>query len=96
MNKTIGVFGGGQLGKMLFEAGSPMNTKYVFLENTENCPASLVCQHQILGSLKDADKIKQLGKLSDVLTFEIEHVNVDSLIDLEETGKSVIPKPHVL
>jgi 5-(carboxyamino)imidazole ribonucleotide synthase len=96
MNKTIGVLGGGQLGKMLFEAGSPMNTKYVFLENAENCPASLVCQHQILGSLKDADKIKQLGELSDVLTFEIEHVNVDALIDLEETGKSIIPKPHVL
>lgn len=96
MNKTIGVLGGGQLGKMLFEAGSPLNTKYVFLENTENCPASLVCQHQILGSLKDANKIKQLGELSDVLTFEIEHVNVDALIDLEETGKSVIPKPHVL
>ena len=63
MNKTIGVLGGGQLGKMLFEAGSPMNTKYVFLENTENCPASLVCQHQILGSLKDGDKNKTIRRV---------------------------------
>ena len=96
MKKTIGVLGGGQLGKMLFEAGSPMNTNYVFLEKTENCPASLVCEHQILGSLNDEDKIKQLGDLSDVLTFEIEHVNVDALIELEQTGKLVIPKPNVL
>jgi len=96
MNKTIGVLGGGQLGKMLFEAGSPMNTNYVFLEKTENCPASLVCQHQILGSLKDANKINDLSSKSDVLTFEIEHVNVKALLDLEKKGQSIIPRPAVL
>ena len=69
MKKTIGVLGGGQLGKMLFEAGSPMNTNYVFLEKTENCPASLVCEQQILGSLNEKDKIQQLGDLSDVVNF---------------------------
>lgn len=96
MNRTIGVLGGGQLGKMLFEAGSPMNTQYVFLEKTENCPASLVCQHQVLGSLNDANKIKELSSKSDVLTYEIEHVNVEALLDLEKEGQSIIPKPAVL
>ena len=96
MNKTIGVLGGGQLGKMLFEAGSPMNTNYVFLEKTENCPASLVCQNQILGSLKDANKINDLSSKSDVLTFEIEHVNVESLLNLEKKGQLIIPRPAVL
>ena len=96
MNKTIGVLGGGQLGKMLFEAGSPMNNHYIFLEKTEDCPASLVCQHQVLGSLKDTDKIKELSSKSDVLTFEIEHVNVEALLDLEKKGQSIIPKPAVL
>jgi 5-(carboxyamino)imidazole ribonucleotide synthase len=96
MNKTIGVLGGGQLGKMLFEAGSPMNNHYIFLEKTEDCPASLVCQHQVLGSLKDTDKIKELSSKSDVLTFEIEHVNVGALLDLEKKGQSIIPKPAVL
>ncbi|MDB4106983.1 5-(carboxyamino)imidazole ribonucleotide synthase [Bacteroidia bacterium] len=95
-DKTIGVLGGGQLGKMLFEAGSPMNTKYVFLENTKNCPASLICNNQIVGSLQDENKIKELSEKSDVLTFEIEHVNVGALKKLESEGKQVIPRPSVL
>jgi len=66
------------------------------LEKTENCPASLVCQHQILGSLKDANKINDLSSKSDVLTFEIEHVNVEALLNLEKKGQLIIPRPAVL
>ena len=96
MGKTIGVLGGGQLGKMLFEAGSPMNTSYVFLEINNECPASLVCKNQVIGSLQDEIKIKELGGLSDVVTYEIEHVNVEALLTLEKSGIPVFPKPSVL
>jgi 5-(carboxyamino)imidazole ribonucleotide synthase len=96
MDKTIGVLGGGQLGKMLFEAGSPMNTSYVFLETTAGCPASLVCKNQVLGSLQDEDKIIELSTLSTVLTYEIEHINVEALSKLKKQGFAVFPKPSVL
>ena len=96
MGNTIGVLGGGQLGKMLFEAGSPTNTSYVFLETNYECPASLVCKNQVIGSLQDEIKIKELGSLSDVVTYEIEHVNVEALLALEQSGTPVIPKPSVL
>ncbi|MEN8732188.1 MAG: 5-(carboxyamino)imidazole ribonucleotide synthase, partial [Bacteroidia bacterium] len=88
MSKIIGVLGGGQLGKMLFEAGSPTNVSYVFLEKTNDCPASLVCSNQVLGSLQDSDQINVLASKADVFTYEIEHVNVNALASLEQQGKS--------
>lgn len=96
MTKKIGVLGGGQLGKMFFEAGSPTNVDYVFLEKTTDCPSSRVCQNQIVGSLQDSQKIKELASQADVLTYEIEHVNVEALKALEDAGKPVYPKPSVL
>lgn len=96
LHKTIGILGGGQLGKMLFEAGSPLNIKYSFLEAKDDCPASLVCKNQTVGSLKDADKIRSLAEHADVLSFEIEHVNVDALAEVEKAGTPVYPKPSVL
>ena len=96
MNKTIGVLGGGQLGKMLFEAGSPLNINFTFLEKSEGCPASLVCSNQVVGSLQDPIKINSLAKNADVLTYEIEHVNVEALEQLEREGKPIFPKPSVL
>ena len=96
MKKTIGVLGGGQLGKMLFEAGSPANVSYVFLEKSESCPAARVCDNQIIGSLQDTKQINALASQSDVLTYEIEHVNVTALAQLEKEGTPVFPKPSVL
>jgi 5-(carboxyamino)imidazole ribonucleotide synthase len=96
MKKTIGVLGGGQLGKMLFEAGSPLNTSFVFLEKSADCPASRVCKNQVVGTLMDEDKIQELAAQCDVLTYEIEHVNVQALAKMEEAGTPVFPKPSVL
>ena len=96
VNRTIGILGGGQLGKMLFEAGSPMNFNYRFLEKSKDCPAGLVSHNQVVGGLKDADKIYELAEGADVLSYEIEHVNVDALETLEKQGKLVIPASSVL
>ena len=96
LNKTIGILGGGQLGKMLFEAGSPLNLKYVFLEKSADCPARLVNQNQVIGDLKDGKKINELAVKADVISYEIEHVNTNALLALEADGKLVLPKPSVL
>ena len=93
---TIGILGGGQLGKMLFEAGSPLNNRYKFLESSANCPASLVCKNQVIGSLMDAEKIAELATDCDVISYEIEHVNIDALSKLEENNQPVFPKSAVL
>jgi len=91
----IGIIGGGQLGKMLIEAGQPYNIHYNILE-TENAPAGSIANHQIIGSLMDSEKIKELANISDVLTFEIEHINVEVLLELEKAGKKIIPSPKIL
>ncbi len=94
-NKTIGIIGGGQLGKMLIEAGKPWNIKYAILE-TENAPASSISDIHIHGELNNAAKIFELAKISDVLTYEIEHINITALHELEAAGKTIIPSPKIL
>lgn len=95
-NLRIGVIGGGQLGKMLIEASRPWNVKYTVLENDMHCPASAVADKVLQGSLKDAEAISKLAQESDVLTFEIEHINSDALLELEQSGKTVIPNARAL
>ena len=76
--KTVGVLGGGQLGRMMLEAANRLNIKLVFLDN-KDAPISNVCTNLIEGSFKNAEDVIKLSKLCDVLTIEIEHVNVQSL-----------------
>jgi len=93
---TIGIIGGGQLGKMLIEASRPWNIRNVVLEQDADCPASRVADRVICGSLIDPVALRKLAEVSDVLTFEIEHVGVETLLELEREGKRIIPSPRVL
>ena len=94
-NIKIGIIGGGQLGKMLIEAGKPWNIHYTILEEA-NAPASSIANKHIVGSLMDYEKIMELAADSDVITYEIEHVNIDALHTLEAQGKRIVPSPKVL
>ena len=96
MNKTIGIVGGGQLGKMLAEAGHKLGLRIVILEANENCPARAVADVFIQGSFKDKDKILELAHVSDVVTFEIESANAEALDVLVNEGKEVHPSPQIL
>lgn len=96
LRKKIGIVGGGQLGKMLIEAGQPWNTFYHILEKGKDVPAGRIADKQIDGDLKDADKLRELAQEVDVMTFEIEHVGVETLIELEDAGKTIIPSPKIL
>jgi 5-(carboxyamino)imidazole ribonucleotide synthase len=92
---SIGIIGGGQLGKMLIEAGQPWNIHYTILE-IDNAPAKAIANHHIVGSLQDAEKIKALALQSDVITYEIEHINTEALLELEAQGHKIIPSPKIL
>lgn len=95
-DKTIGIIGGGQLGKMLIEASRPWNVKNIVLENDLNCPAAAVADKVIEGSLYDEEKIQELAAQAEVITFEIEHINCEALKKIEAAGKKVIPSSSVL
>lgn len=92
----IGIIGGGQLGKMLIEEAHRWNVECHFLEAQSDAPASIVCAHQVLGSLQDREAIYSLAQKCDVLTYEIEHINVDALLELESEGKKIIPSASIL
>jgi 5-(carboxyamino)imidazole ribonucleotide synthase len=96
LNTRIGIIGGGQLGKMLIEAAQPLNVYCSILENDAHAPASRIADEQIVGKLTGHKKLRKLAGISDVLTYEIEHVGVDTLLELEEEGMVIIPSPRIL
>ncbi len=96
LKKRIGVLGGGQLGRMLIEESTRLNLHFNILEADANCPCAALANNFILGSLMNEEKIRELAAISDVLTYEIEHVNTIALLKLEAEGKTIIPSPKIL
>ena len=96
IQKTIGIVGGGQLGRMLTLSAHQMGYKVVVVDPVENCPAYQVGATQIKADLKDSNAIKKLAKSSDVITLEIEHVDVDTLEELVKSGFPVHPSPKTV
>jgi 5-(carboxyamino)imidazole ribonucleotide synthase len=92
----IGIIGGGQLGLMMGEAAQQMGYAAItVLDPTPQCPASTIAK-QIVGSLKDPAALHQLAQQSDILTYEIEHINTQALQELEATGQRIYPSPGLL
>ncbi|NJE25943.1 5-(carboxyamino)imidazole ribonucleotide synthase [Thermococcus sp. MV5] len=91
---TIGILGGGQLAKMSAQEAKKLGFNVIVLDPTPSCPASMVAE-QIVGRFDDADRIFELAERSDVLTYDIESVNVEALKQLVKE-KPVIPSPKVL
>jgi len=94
--KRIGIIGGGQLGKMSAIAAKQMGFYVTVLDELPQCPASHIADAQIVGSLYDAEKIKALANVSDVLTYEIEHIDTQTLKSLHNEGYSIYPSPTTL
>lgn len=91
-----GILGGGQLGRMLLQAAANYVVDTYVLENDDNAPAAHLCHHFIKGDIKDFDTVYNFGKQLDVLTIEIEAVNVEALEKLESEGVKVYPRPAVI
>ncbi|WP_348608217.1 5-(carboxyamino)imidazole ribonucleotide synthase [Halobaculum rarum] len=93
---TLGVVGGGQLGRMLGEAASPLGVDVVVLDPTPDCPAARVAE-QIEGSFDDPDAVRELADRADALTLEIELADPDVLEEVgEEYDVPVHPSPDAL
>ncbi len=95
LRKTVGIIGGGQLGRMMIEETLRLNIDFNVLD-APDCPCADLAKKHLHGKLTDASMIKELAAVSDVLTYEIEHINVSVLLELEAQGKEVIPSPKVL
>ncbi|MDB5284104.1 MAG: phosphoribosylaminoimidazole carboxylase ATPase subunit [Bacteroidota bacterium] len=96
MQTRIGILGGGQLGRMLLQCAANYHVETFVLESGKNPPASSLCHHFIEGDIKNYDAVYRFGKLVDVLTIEIENVNLEALFKLQEEGLAIFPKPEAL
>ncbi|MFN5813869.1 MAG: 5-(carboxyamino)imidazole ribonucleotide synthase, partial [Bacteroidota bacterium] len=94
--KKVGILGGGQLGRMLLQEAANYPVEVSVMENDPNCPAAHLCDHFIKGDITNYEDVINFGSELDVITIEIENVNVDALETLEQQGKTVIPRPHAL
>ena len=93
---TLGILGGGQLGKMLLYETRKYDIKTKVLDPSSEAPCKISCNEFIQGSLTDFDSVYQFGKNVDLLTIEIEYVNVDALERLEAEGIPVYPTSKTL
>ena len=94
---TVGVVGGGQLGRMMGEAAGPLGVELIVSDPTPDCPAAPVVRDQIGGDFDDYDTIRALAERADVLTFEIELADPDEMERVgEETETPIHPDPETL
>ncbi|MBL0308377.1 MAG: 5-(carboxyamino)imidazole ribonucleotide synthase [Bacteroidetes bacterium] len=92
----IGILGGGQLGRMLLQAATKYSVETFVLESGKNPPAASLANHFVEGDIKDYAAVYRFGKMVDVLTIEIENVNLEALFKLEEEGLKIYPRPQAL
>jgi len=95
-NFKLGVLGGGQLGRMLLTETQKFDIYTMILDGAADAPCAQICNEFHQGSLLDFDTVYNFGKKVDLLTIEIEHVNIDALFQLEEEGLEIYPQPSVL
>ncbi len=93
---TIGILGGGQLGRMLSQAASRLGFDVVILDPEENSPAGRVSRGQIVAGYDDPTALNVFGRVCDVVTFEFENVPAASVERLAEAGALVAPGPTAL
>lgn len=92
----LGILGGGQLGKMLLYDTRKFDIQTYVLDPAADAPGRLAADRFFQGSLMDFDTVYAFGKQVDVLTIEIELVNLDALEKLENEGVKVFPSPKTL
>ncbi|XQY93817.1 5-(carboxyamino)imidazole ribonucleotide synthase [Metabacillus sp. HB246100] len=84
--QTIGIIGGGQLGRMMAIAARQLGYKIAVLDPVEDCPCGQISDIEIQANYDDLQGIKELARVSDVITYEFENIDYDSLKWLEENA----------
>jgi 5-(carboxyamino)imidazole ribonucleotide synthase len=92
----LGILGGGQLGRMLIQQAINYNVTVKVLDPDREAPCRKLCDEFVVGSLGDYETVYKFGKKVDLLTIEIEKVNVDALEQLEKEGVLVYPQPRII
>lgn len=95
MDKKVGILGGGQLGLMLYQAGMDFPLSLHFMD-TEGAPCQRYTPNFSPGDIQDYEQVLAFGRQMDVLSIEIEKVNVEALEQLEKEGKTVYPQSRAL
>lgn len=93
---TLGIIGGGQLGKMLLTETRRYDIKTKVLDPSPEAPSRMACNEFVQGSLTDKETVLEFAKDCDVVTIEIENVSTEALKELKAEGKVVYPDPDVL
>jgi 5-(carboxyamino)imidazole ribonucleotide synthase len=92
----MGVIAGGQLGKMLIQEASKWDISTYILDPDEGCSARNVASVYIKGDFTNFDDVYNFGKHVDILTFELENVNIEALQKLKSEGLKIVPDPDIL
>lgn len=93
---SLGILGGGQLGRMLIQEAISYDVHVHVMERSAEAPSSAIANSYSVGEITNFDDVMRFGKDKDVITVEIENVNIEALKELEKMGKSVYPQPHIL
>ena len=96
LTTKLGILGGGQLGRMLIQEAVNFNIHISVLDPSVNAPCADLANNFVVGNFNDYQTVLDFGKNIDVLTIEIEHVNIEALEELERLGKKVFPTPKAL
>ncbi|KEQ28588.1 5-(carboxyamino)imidazole ribonucleotide synthase [Pedobacter antarcticus] len=92
----LGILGGGQLGRMLIQEAINYNLTTLVLDPDHDAPCKHLANTFECGSITDFDTVYKFGKKVDVITIEIEKVNIEALEQLEKEGKQVYPQSRVI
>ena len=95
-NFKLGLLGGGQLGKMLLTETQKFDIYTVIMDGSKDAPCAEICNEFHQGNLMDYESVYNFGKRVDLLTIEIEHVNIEALVQLEKEGLTIYPQPEIL
>jgi 5-(carboxyamino)imidazole ribonucleotide synthase len=92
----LGILGAGQLGRMIIQEAINWNVHVYTLDSDPEAPCSKISHEFVCGSITDYETVLHFGKDKDLITVEIENVNIEALEELERGGVSVFPQPRVL
>ena len=92
----IGVLGGGQLGRMLIQEAVDLDIRLHMMDADPNAPCADIAHSFTCGAITNFDSVMEFGKDKDLITVEIENVNIEALEALEDMGIKIYPQPRVL
>lgn len=96
IQKRIGIIGGGQLGKMMILDAKRLGYEVLTLDPTPTCPSSSISDQMITAPFDDLEAMRKLASMTDVITYEFEHIGVKALKTLDLEGHTIYPTPSSL